>query len=231
MSFEKDYNKLLTYARNRVNYRKLDVEPEELINEAYIKQVESGKPYDFSEIKRLIGNEGIISQHKSNVTIRWGIGESGSISFRAENTCRVCKDVKPASAFRIVTEKNGNKYQWNRCIECDNKYSSLWKKTEAGKLYVKNQYKKRVKKHGGRLNNPEKNKKAFKKFVDNNRSKWNEYLRNRDGVGREQLTDVYIRKVLRSKHSTEYLLSHPELIIETRARIEQKRLGKLKKAS
>lgn len=73
------------------------------------------------------------------------------------------------------------------------------------------------------------NKGNFKKFVNNNRDKWNEYNRNRSKVEKENLTDAYIRKLLRNKHTNEYILKYPFLISEYREKIIAKRLAKFKK--
>lgn len=47
------------------------------------------------------------------------------------------------------------------------------------------------------------NKANFKKYVDKNRDKWNLYLKKRQKFGSENLTDAYIRRLIRAKYKSE----------------------------
>ena len=103
MTFEQDYKDLKKHARVLINSSSIKgyVEPEDLVNAAYIKLIDSGKPYNFQLFKNFIGDS-----HYSEVNHQKGfisIEDGGEISSKGklpnESYCTGCKDNLNANAF------------------------------------------------------------------------------------------------------------------------------------
>lgn len=207
MSFERDYKDLMAYAKLKVDFGKLQIFPEDLINDAYVNLY--GQPYSVQLFRKEISNLSI--KEKNNHT---HIDQTYSVpEIKGDTTCVTCKQVKSANEFKVQIKYDGRRYLYTECIEYVNR--------------------KLMERYEGHKDTPEyksRNKKNFKNFVDKDRKKWNASQKIRDKKERMNLADNYIKKILRSKkHTTEYILEHPELISQEREKIFQKRVAKLNK--
>ena len=219
MSFESDYKELLRYATFKVNSLQLNVLPEDLINDTYIKLFD--KKYGLELYKKEINNLSLIEKHNSTNHISWGEKGSTLGNFKGDFTCIKCKEVKPSSEFRVELRKCGKKQLRTACKECESKIRSTYKYkydlTYYNKIKVTTKYKRQ-------------NRHRVKKYVEKNRDNWNIYLRERYKNDSLNLSDSYVIKRLKSlKYSVEDIKQNPNLITEYRQRIIKKRVKKVGK--
>lgn len=210
MSFDKDYFEILKYAKTLKNKHNSDVEVEELVSETYVRLFgNEDYVYSFDSFKKEL--YAFLFQDKREAKpLELGTKWGKQAEFKQDVCCDRCKEVKPASMFGINKIKGQHPYLKNICLKCECEKIKLFYKTPKGKAT--------------RLRN-------FKKYVDNNRAEWNRYNRERDKVAKENLTDVYIRKLLRAKYTTQYILDHPQLVIDYRNKLLKKReSAKIKKS-
>jgi hypothetical protein len=73
MSFEADYEDLVIFAQMAIYERKLRLDPSDLVNDAYLKFIESGKPYLKVDILRIIksGMWQEFSHERAHISEEW----------------------------------------------------------------------------------------------------------------------------------------------------------------
>lgn len=224
MAFEDDYNQFLRFAKERIIRLKLNTDPNDIINDAYIKFVDSGKDYSPKTIVGFI--IGLSEERKGYEVMNIGNKDSG-FSKRTNHTCKVCKEKKPVSGFYLIN-KNTIIIPQTTCKECQLKKAKERYQKQKDKILARgtaykkiNKDKIRKKKRNYYLKNrefkPKVGRVGLGKVVSKNR-KINESLHY--NKQRDQLTDWYIRKIL-SRHSD----ITPEKIEEKRQEILLKKLA------
>lgn len=227
MSFERDYPTILKQAKKKVFNLVLNVDAEELVSQAYINLY--NKPYSIDIFFKEIGNLALYEKHDTPSNINFGDVGGTSGDFIGDSTCIKCKGVKSADEYRIENTVWGRKVLRTMCKVCEaeykKQYSIIVNKQRFGVTYNKKSYEKvkstdKFKKQ---------NKRRVRTFISKHRKQWNEYIKERDQADRKNLSDTYLKKILREKgFDTNYLNQHPELIIEQRDKINNKRLAKVK---
>lgn len=233
--FSQQYNSLLAYAGAIIKNRGLTIDASDLVNDAYIKFVESGRQYNRDEIKRLIviaSDTQKVHQtiYKDSTAPRKASGITGQL------VCNKCKQPKQVNEFHTSFEKGVQRLR-KVCKECINKQKkergrrsySPYVSTAASRKYnlarqlesikklddtyiksrlkasriditpdainqkrIEIQNKRRNKLRlihktgksysGSRKNDPE----YHKQWYDNNREKWNTYMKERYKKKREE---------------------------------------------
>lgn len=119
-----------------------------------------------------------------------------------KSKCLSCMQTKPFSDYNLYYNKFTKEKDccpiW--CRECTHKYQKKYYQTPRGKECRNN---------------------AFKAYVDRNRSGWNKYVQDRYKAEKENLTDKYITKLLRSTNKGVEITA--EMIEEKREKLKQKR--------
>lgn len=227
MEFQEDYDIILKHAKKKVNFFCLNILPEDLINDAFLKLHD--KPYSLQSFLAEINNLSLIEKHNTRNDIAFGEVGGTSGNFIGDSTCTYCKQVKSADEFRIVNRMFGKKQLLTVCKKCEYKKSQDRYIARFGVPYNKPWREAYNKTGKGKIAN----KKNFTKYVKENRDNWNEYLRKRSKEQSESLTDAYIRKCIRQKYKNMFTetLYHPSFIAEYRQKILEKRLGKEKKVT
>lgn len=114
MTFEQDYNKLLKYASDVIRDKKLRSDPADLVNEAYVRYINSGAIYNISTIRKYIIGDAFneLAHQMATVENEWEKAPKQTESF-----CRCCKQTKPISAF-YLKNKNSILIPFSDCKEC-----------------------------------------------------------------------------------------------------------------
>lgn len=210
ITFENDYNVLLRQAKVSIKQNELDLEPEELISNVYVKLFNSPDyTYDyFSFQKEIFATSKHFNSHKPDFipyNDKWKKSQQ-HINYRGERVCKDCKEVKPVSQFELTTNEVGKIFQRLICKEC--------------RLIRVKEYR-------------EKNKKEIaERAIGRIKANHGSYIKRkrRDNKKRsDALTDSYIKMTLWSRFSKEYLKNNPEIIELTRQRILKKRRKRLVK--
>lgn len=127
MTFIEDYNFLKSYSGSIVQKLRISAEPEELINEAYIKIAESGVEYSRgAAISHIIKSAYSFVSDKNRLNQLHDYGDKLAASrSQGHFTCSVCKDVYPDMMFyrKLVA---GVSYPLSYCKDCYNKKSKDW---------------------------------------------------------------------------------------------------------
>jgi hypothetical protein len=137
MSFEKDYACILDKAKAKVRFFHLNIEPEDLVNDAYV--ILHGQPYSLESFYKQIANLALIEKNNTRHDIPYGTKSfSTTDRFTGDNTCQDCKETKPVSQFHVYGS-HGKKHLRNICKSCvskRNKKSLLKRKgVEGAKKY------------------------------------------------------------------------------------------------
>lgn len=153
--FELHYNALLDFCRKQIFHNHLVCKAEDLLNDAFIKFIESNESFDLAKFKSLIVRAGYNEkdfQQDSNDITKY---KKKELEIKGDQCCSKCKEVKPVAAFRLK-DRHGVKHITSMCKKCINKAINKW-----------------------RSENKQKVSASCNKYINKNRSKWNEYLRNR----------------------------------------------------
>lgn len=161
MDFEKVYPELLKYAKI-VSLSHPEIEPGDLVNDAYIK-LYSNKNATFVDYKRVIygGLKRVTIYEKQETHSTRDI----------ERVCNKCHVLKPITDFRLIA--HGKLQIKNDAVEtcrlCEIKRVAEYQKKNP---QVRDRYE-------AKSENKKKNAERVKKFVKNNRDEWNAYQRER----------------------------------------------------
>lgn len=200
--FEAYYNELLTYAQGIVTTQMIPVSPEELLNDAFVSFYESGKDFDLLAFKKLIAKSGF---KETNYKVRQYSFDENFIAkekhINGDFQCSECKEILPAAAFHL-RKFNNYKFIPNLCGKCEGKRTAQWQKENKIKW---NAYM--------RSRRPKKEKREAKPIHD----LWNKANKKYIERQREELSDVYIRSLLKGKEVT------PETIFNKREELLIKR--------
>jgi hypothetical protein len=137
MGFESDYNNLVSFCKVLLKSNSFTLLPEDLVNDAYIKFIESKKDYSFETVTRIIKKSfygELFESQNQDPTER-------------ERFCRKCNDTKPIAAFTFYwSERRKKQIVSEYCLECinDNRkvngYDKKYKKLQSENLtdvYIK----------------------------------------------------------------------------------------------
>lgn len=193
---EQDYNDLVKYAKSLCLGR-YDIEYDTLVADTFIEL--SGQPFDKEKFKYKM----------KGILIKDNIYNKGD-TFTTTDTMKICKkcnEEKPIPMFATSYERGNSKgaiknIVRNKCKECVYKeQKDRWIKDES--LHTKRK---------------EGLSKAFNKFVEKDRKEWNKYLRERYAEEKKNITDGYIKDLLRSKkkYTTLQMKNNPSIIEEYR---------------
>ena len=135
MSFEKDYIKIIAFAKKRISENNLTLDPGDLVNDAYLALFD--KPYSLGLYLKEIKN---LSYNKPS-TIQLGVKAEKQV-IRGEQCCRKCKEVKSVCEFYI--KKNVWEYVSGTCKTCHLKICADWRNRNKEKCreYKKGAYEK-----------------------------------------------------------------------------------------
>jgi len=215
--FEQYYPELIIYAEKKIRQKDLFVQPEETVNDAYIKFVESGVEFDLSEVKKII-RDSLFSDVKIRMKER-AVGESDYgngnikryskkvIAIRGEKVCKGCKENKPVGAFRLY-KFEGFTFLSGFCVPCLSKKTNDWQKANKEKwaAYIKKRWQ-------------EKNKHRPKKVAKPIQELWQRANKKRYEKEKETLADSYVKRILKAAKKP----FTPKDIIEKREELFNKR--------
>ena len=217
MRFEDlDINKIRNYAYAKIKRHNLQHEINDLINDAYIFHIEKGFDFSYDLFTNSINFIALQTHSRLEVELPQISVPKGTKERYIEKQCKICLEILPVDKFRFDETKEGQRFYRNKCKKCE------------GEFYTKTPYNKEGRK---RAYNKVKstpvyklaNKNNFRKYVNENRDKWNSYLVERSKREKDNLTDVYIRKLLCYKYNTHFLKSNPEIILQHRLNLMKKR--------
>lgn len=214
------------YVKSIILNKYLPLGIDDIVNDGYLILIESGETVNTINWKS-----------KCRSSLNKNRNEGGYISneiLEKDQTkfCKYCKEDKPISCFGLTERNKGQKQILQAyCNECMTDKMAKHRKTskykEVMKIYLASEENKaRLKKYRHTENGKEKNKKYQKNFRDKHNDKWKSYLKERYKNHKEQLTDVYIKSLLKTKYSPSYIALHPNLIQEKRDKILTKRGNK-----
>lgn len=123
--FEQYYPDLIKFAKFCIRERKIPVQPEDLVNDAYIKFFDTGDEFDLKKVKDIIYKESFKEvAHKMSQNL-FSDGFALKSKIRGDRVCTMCKEVKPVGAFRLA-KLQGYYYVFNQCKECLNSWNIQW---------------------------------------------------------------------------------------------------------
>jgi hypothetical protein len=204
--FEQYYPQLLDYASSVVFNKGLMADPCELVNDAYLKFVDSDDEFDFDRVKGLISNASFrfvrermekraVGTRKTAKLDGWVDYSYKPVKITDDRACVLCHEVKPVNAFRFH-KYDGFTCVANRCRECENKRNAKWLKSNAKRW---NEYVRRRYALGGRnrLTREQYNAKRSmeKKTIQ---ELWNRANKKRYEKEKENLADSYIKRILKA---------------------------------
>lgn len=141
MTFEQDYSILIEYAQKIVWEKRLQSDPSDLVNDAFVAHAESGNSYRISEIKKIIAGCGFKEQNHQMAIVR---SETWKPAVRVVSSyCKACKDEKPLSGF-YLQDNNTVLVPFGLCKDCYIKkqlecyYANKQKWLDASKRYKEN---------------------------------------------------------------------------------------------
>jgi hypothetical protein len=202
--FEQYYDELVNYAGAIVRNNNLMCEPQDLVNDAYIKFYESGEEFSKEKIKKYISNSFHAEKDHDRITNIFSNNVTKKLTTsREEKCCIKCHEVKPANAFRLQVFAGGKYILGNICKKCQIMKHAKWfaENKEKWNAYMRSRRPKKIKKP---QEIHEQWKKANKKYI---------------AKQKEQLTDVYVRSLLKSKIKS----PTPQQIEEKRQQLLAKR--------
>lgn len=125
------YDSLVAFAKNACATKGFNIEPEELVSEAYLVLNEKGLDFTVGDIKKEILNYGFVERGLSATTLPIFIDKI-SQSFEdfnqgGERCCRVCKLVAPEIMFHLRKRKGRIDAYENICKECEDKRKHKYK--------------------------------------------------------------------------------------------------------
>lgn len=131
--FEQSYNDLVRHAKHRVHELRLNVDGEDLVNDAYIKLIESGEQFDYTSIKRSINYIAFKYGEHEKTETSFSEKPSAFVKLEGEIQCKKCHAVKHITEFPII-KLQAYSYPLHTCKEC---YKPVQKKnwTISNKTY------------------------------------------------------------------------------------------------
>lgn len=189
--FEYHYKSLLSYAGAVIINNNLQLEAGDLVNDAYIKFIETERPFDKKEFTILISKAAY--RESDGKMQRMDVSTPKKLySSRGDICCNRCHEVKPINAFEVVTVK-GVEIVRKICRHCNNRQrreryrlnpkTNLPNKPKVIPLALAARKKPvgrpRKYKYSNDLQLKDVKKLRFKKWVETNRDKWNAYCRER----------------------------------------------------
>lgn len=154
MTFEQDYNKLLSYAKAclKNNYSLTEYD---LVNDAFLHFHD--KPYNFAAAKTYIGQ--LSSNDVSNtLTVLENIGHKSNIK-EHDKFCKACNESKPVAAFYY--NYNNDRHAWRYSTYCK---KCTIEKRDSKRIKKERKVKEEVKRRC-KCCNKEKNKAEYNKFA------------------------------------------------------------------
>lgn len=163
MSFEKDYNDLLIYARAVLSKIRISADPHDIVNEAFVIHHDSGEEYNRAKVLKIISR-------LCNAELDHLLAGLSKTKLPNDSCCKGCNELKPIGLFYIFTSyKNHNIPNVSTlCKEC-HKYSIRKKRI------------KKVRRPGKGIN-----------------VLWREANKRYQAKQKENLTDVYIKGILKA---------------------------------
>lgn len=189
--FEQYYKELLAYAEKLVESKQLMADPKELVNEAYLKFFESGEQFDLIAVKKYINafHYDEIALKMRDKAMGWRRTSSGNFAYskkqveiKGDFCCTICKEVKPVNAFSLKRFYGFN-YLCKQCKSCRNKMTVAWfrKNKEKWNAYMRSRHI------------------PIKKPAKPIHDLWKKANKKYQAKQKENLTDVYIKSIIRHK--------------------------------
>lgn len=196
MPFEDDYKVLKRLAVMLIRKNELPIEPDDLINNAYLQLADQEKEYSFLAIKSLMFED--IYKEVERIRANW------KLTKKTNRHCGVCKENKPNNAFHFRNKEKA--ILEDICKECKAERDKINRAKRAKELKILEKYR-------------------YVKYTEEQLEKRRQSELKRYRKSRAELTDAYIKGYLRSKYklTTEQIEADPELIVRARKHLEDKR--------
>lgn len=210
--FEKYYEELTSFASALVYGKKLLCDPIDLVNDAYIKFIESGEEFSLKKVKNII-----YSSHFAEVqetADKRAIGERETakegglkqysrriLSPKGDRVCAGCNEIVPVNGYYLTKSLKGALYLHLECKACALKRKKKWFAENRGhwNAYVRSRWNHKVDPiKGNRGTLEEQTARALEKY------------REKTVV---QMSDVYIKKLLQCKYKNQHI---PQEAIEAK---------------
>ena len=131
MSFEQDYNKLVSYSKDAISNNNIgNILAEDVVNDTYIYLIENNIDYTFDVAKKKILNL-IITEKQINHGTALNTSEKYHTGQQVneEKYCKKCDEVKPISAFYSWISKKLNCRRYRHiCIDCVTKEQEKYRR-------------------------------------------------------------------------------------------------------
>jgi hypothetical protein len=217
--FEVYYSELLQYAERVITAKKLQLDPADLVNQAYIDFIEQGIDFDLAECKKYI-SAGSLKEFYFNKT-KTNLGDStAKRQIKGDKCCTICNNAYPVGYFKVY-KFAGHISISNYCKDCERERNNLWYRNWLSipenrarwNTYVNNRRRQR-----GQLSREEYNKRRRAKAKPIHEL-WKNANKKYQERQKENLTDVYIRGILKAGRKS----FSPEAIIKKRDQLIEKR--------
>lgn len=196
----KEYEQILEHAKgicyspmSKGYCKKWGITPDELLMQSYASL---DNPIGIIDI---VAHMRRVMRHMVNFR---GYGRLSVTDGVKQARCLKCRQIKPYGEFNLYVNKFTKEKDccpiW--CRECTHKYLKAYYQTPRGRECRNN---------------------AFKAYVERNRSGWNRYVQDRYKAEKENLTDKYITKLLKSTNKGVEITA--EMIKAKREKLKQKR--------
>lgn len=213
--FEQYYNELLDHTSKVIIAKKINAEKHEIVNDAYLKFVESGEVFDLGKVKKIISNisfDYVEEKQRSQAVgsrkvyandmaanrsgyedFSWKVYTYRRPRKNGHNACNKCHEVKQVNEFRLI-KFNGYDYLSQICKTCEQKRHNEWVEKNRE---IWNKYMVLRSRASGAINRIEYNKKMSlqKKSIH---ELWKKANRKYQAKQKELLTDVYVRGILKA---------------------------------
>lgn len=128
-TFEEFYDKLVRYARFEITNKGLNIDSEDLVNDTYIKIIESGLDFDLSTAKKLISGQSYKCREHAKTETSFSSKPSSFKDLSGDKQCKCCNKVKHISEFP-VWRKQAYVLAMPKCKECMKPvFARSWRKT------------------------------------------------------------------------------------------------------
>lgn len=245
--FSHQYESLLDYARSVIYKSRLTIDVGDLVNDAYIKFIETGRPFDNNEFKKLISGFGFKETYEQYKRHDLGTPKKQFTS-TDQICCNRCHEVKPVNAYTVERRDGGIIIIKKICKDCTNKRRrERYKVSPTMQIYkprviplalqIDKERKRKQTHSGGRkkiynYDGPSTSKQARKMAYQRWLSKqdkeklnsyMNSYMKNMLKQQREKLADTYIIRALKQSKKD----FSPASIVKKREEILTKRSKRL----
>lgn len=208
MTFEDDYSVILERATIAARTNELDISPEEVISNVYIKLFDDPEyQYDFFSFDKALNTHCKYVKKQSLEFIPYTDHWKKSVQhveFKSQKVCTVCKETKNSSEFKVKTDTHGKKYQRGQCDNCYNSWRHKYNKENKEKAALR-----------------------WKRYRENDPVRVGKLIKNNGQARTKSLTDNYIKTLLHQRYSHEYVKDNPEIIEQHRKKIIAKRNKKI----